>query len=535
MEEFEFKSIFSATATVIEPSEEDVQETLAAKKDLSGLLPEGIRPENDPDLLYIVADLAVAGMVNANDDCLLPEDAVEIYKNFEKKQCNIEHNRGDVCGYILRAFLTDRETGKVLAPDEALASGKPFNITTVAVIWKVVNKELCDFIVSASDPSSPDYKKLSLSFEMGFTSFSVVLSKDAVAIGAQIIKKDDESFGAVSKKLKIMGGTGKDGEYLVSRALAGKIIPLGQGIVGNPAAQVEGIQALLKAEEPEDKEENEEEEEKLEDDEIEDDELEEEMSEEDIQKFMIQMLLKYIDSAKINNKREENSVSPSIEFSKTMQISNIKQLEEKWNELVKSETALASVRTLLADEIAKESEKYLKEVEAEKQKVAEANAEKERVAKAHADLSKQLEDIKAELDALKSAQAAAEAEQKYNERMAFINSEFDLSDEERPLITEEIRDLDDEAFAKWQKKAKIFMKEKTKAFKVQKKKEMEESLCKAGVTVVVDEKTLDLKEIVASAKPIEPTLPNSVALSSKDLKEMVAKAFSKENMTKATK
>ena len=50
----------------------------------------------------------------------MPADAINTYKKFEKKQCNIKHNRDLVCGYIVKAYLTDIETKKVLTEEEAL-------------------------------------------------------------------------------------------------------------------------------------------------------------------------------------------------------------------------------------------------------------------------------------------------------------------------------------------------------------------------------------------------------------------------------
>ncbi len=86
--------------------------------------------------------------------------------------------------------------------------------------------------------------------------------------------------------------------------------------------------------------------------------------------------------------------------------------------------------------------------------------------------------------------------------MSLIDQTFDLDEDEMALITAEVRDLDDESFAKWMDKSKKLMKEKTKAFQSREKEKMEKKLCDAGVKVTLDDKTLDFVEILASAKQV---------------------------------
>ncbi len=142
----------------------------------------------------IVGNLAVPGLVNLNDDYLTPEDAVATYKKFEKKLCNIEHNRSNIVGFIVKSYLTNFDN-KPISDQEALESKQPFYITTIAAIWKCANRELCDFIVEASNPANPNYNKLSLSFEVGFYSYDIgVTSKDRNAINASFYNEDSENY-----------------------------------------------------------------------------------------------------------------------------------------------------------------------------------------------------------------------------------------------------------------------------------------------------------------------------------------------------
>lgn len=239
-----FTTRFTAQARVLQASDPKRHEARASLDLLRDLLPPDVNPENDVDLVYIGGNLAVSSVANANDDAISFEDALRVYKRFERKPCNVEHDRDQTTGYILIAGLTEFGTDRVITEDEARAAGKPFNIATIAVLWKVVNKDLCDYILSAATPGSPD-KELSLSFEVGFDDYNIVLlpkgTRD-LAKATKVIPAGSMSFGRFDPLLRVNRGKGvtKDGET-VARVLTGNIVPLGQGIVRVPAAAVKGI------------------------------------------------------------------------------------------------------------------------------------------------------------------------------------------------------------------------------------------------------------------------------------------------------
>lgn len=543
-----FKTTFGAKIEVIKPSEDQILETKASLSDLLPLLPHGINPEEDPDLLYVVGNLAVPGLVNLNDDYLTPEDAVATYKKFEKKLCDIEHNRDNIVGFIVKSYLTNFDN-QPITDQEALDSKQPFYITTIAALWKVANQELCEKIIEASNPANPLYNKLSLSFEVGFYSYDIgITSPDRNAINAKFFNENSEDYKKLDKVLRINGGCGVIGkeEDIVFRALKDGILPLGQGIVGVPAGQVKGLEILVKnsnnpeQEEKEDTEESGDESKENESESIKEiieetvEEIVEEvieekvLSKEEFLSYFQQLIQLLISKNNFFNKTTKNSVYSST----TNNMNKLQELETTWNEVKEkpAQEVFASVREILAEEISKASEEFVK-----KQKESEVLAESLAKAKADAEAAQketlaQLEVLKSELQVIKDAQIASAKETQFNEHMSLIDQTFDFDDEELGLITQEIRDLDQESFAKWFDKSKKLMEEKTKTYKSEKKQAMEKKACDAGLKLEVDEKTLDFKQIIASAKQVESNEPNIVGdVKSPSILELARKAFGQES------
>lgn len=142
----------------------------------------------------------------------------------------------------------------------------------------------------------------------------------------------------------------------------------------------------------------------------------------------------------------------------------------------------------IVDEIIKKSEELAAEREVEKTKLAVIERAKTDAEAASAALKTQLAEVQSTLTALQAAQAAFQAETKFNERMTALDDTFELSDEERGLLVDEVKTLDDETFAKWMGKNKMLMKEKTKEYKkAEKEKADAKKAKKAAKKDVVDD------------------------------------------------
>jgi hypothetical protein len=247
-------TILASDIRLIKPSDQDRHEARASLANLKYGLPYDIRPEDDPDILYVAGNLAVGNQVNRNRDAVDTLNTIKCFKKFEKKQCNIEHNRQNVVGYIIRAGLSEVGTNRIINEEEAIKSGNPFNIYTIAALWRVVNPELCDFIETHCDnPNSKDKEALSLSFEVGYDYYKILVmprGETDVSKAYKIISPEDSVFSTYDSSLIKNGGRGvlKDGE--LAQLLCGDILPLGQGIVSDPAAYVKGISPITKTPEP---------------------------------------------------------------------------------------------------------------------------------------------------------------------------------------------------------------------------------------------------------------------------------------------
>ncbi len=505
--DYKYKTIFaSSSVVVLKPDDNKIIECKASVQDLKNLLPYNIDPQKDNDLTYIVGNLAVAGVMNLNDDIMDCVTAVQVYKNFEKKQLNIEHNREQVVGFIVRSNLTELGSDKILDPDEALASGKPFYISIVAALWNVVNPDLCQYIVDQSIPGSEDFGKLSLSFEVGFNDYDiggVLPDSRCLCDGSLIVKNGSPAFAKYDSTLRVNGGMGKADDMLIGRIIGGNVTPFGAGVVRHPAAQVKGILSVDKIPTPENVP---------------------EVKSKEIESADSVSIPEAIIEAKVDNTLISKSILTDlfnklenfgVSCSSNKVINNIinktnmkpEVIQEAFAALKKAETpealklAVAGINPI-ADAILAENARYEQEAKDAKEATLKAQEEKKNADLAATQASEDLKALKLQLAEIKSRQDAAEAQAKFDNRIAAITEEYDLSDEERCIIVAQIKDLDDANFATWQASAKVMLKEKSKSVKKAKKAKMEEEMTKAGVKVKIDANTLEFSEILASVKEI---------------------------------
>lgn len=528
------KTILAAQLRAIEPTEDDLQEVKASLGLLQGLLPPGINPEEEPDLLFVVANVAVAGLVNLNDDGLDIPTALKVYKKFEKKFVDIEHDRSKIRGYILHAGLSEFGTDRVITEEEARSANQPFNISTVAVLWKKVDPNLCKYILEATNPVHPDYAKISLSFEMGFLSCYLItlpLGEKEIAKATKIIRREDPDFKRYLTSLRANKGTGfspDDDTQRLYRIMPEDVLPLGEGIVAVPAAQVKGIEVISESPEktiittaenvPVDSV-------------IEADETDEH--------DMASITAAKASFNEFYNKLLKNRVSANIpelnpiSLKKTMKHADLQKVKEQAAAATKIEdlqVAFANAAQL-AEILNTESERIVKDLETQKALNIELEKAKQEAVAARAQLATEVAEVKKQLGEIKAAQEATAAEEKFHARMATLDEVFDLEKEERALLVDEVRASTDEAFAKFVEKQKVLMKDKTKACKAAKKaadKTKADELCASliakGVKITAGD-SIDFAEILASATRTDATLPNEIDKGKPSLKEQYAEAF----------
>src|SRR5690348_2368292 len=100
MNKFKYKSIFASPISKVGNVELDRYLSVANLQNLKSLMPKEIDLQNNPDLIGICLNAAVANRVNKNGDCITNETATKLAKTFLWKFCDSSHNRNRLVGTI---------------------------------------------------------------------------------------------------------------------------------------------------------------------------------------------------------------------------------------------------------------------------------------------------------------------------------------------------------------------------------------------------------------------------------------------------
>lgn len=539
LDKYPYRAKFSAFARAVPNIEEQKHIALASLDNLAGVFTDEKLKETikgNPDLLFWASNLALLDTVNLNDDCLLKTTALKIYKKFQLKLLDIEHNREQVVGSIHSAGFSLYSSNKIISDFEAAVSDDLIQLVVGGYIWRIVCGPLCDFIEVSSYESSPSFGDVSTSFELAFDRYDIGVSNGKsrhIKDVKRIISESDREFKKYNSLLRINKGTGltEDGD-LVYRILNGDVLPIGAGVVSKPASGLKGMLAI-----PEYKLEDEEEK-VSEDEENEDGEDEKEglEIEDKASKVCAASLLntarselinliscanesfQYQDNIKIDNSSVTHYTTNLI----PMKVKSFDELVQNWTEIKKlesvasvitdlKESAEASARVQIEDAIAAKSVEFAKQLEEQKNLAAEVEKAKLEAEASAKELTASVEALKAELGSIKAAQLAQAAEDKFNARMEVLTSEFDLDDEDLSFLVKEVQAIDsDEVFATYMVKQKKLMagkKKKAANFPPFKK---EDEKCKVDASEVI----ASVKEVsgqnIPNTSPAEETLAQKV-------------------------
>lgn len=247
-EDFPYRTEFFSSASIINPEDCDEFFAKASLDSLKGLLPPDIDPASSPDIMYFAANGAIAGVCNSNGDAISVETALEILPFTKNKYINTDHKKDKVVGFVLNSGISKFGENVLISEDEAKTLDL-FNIACSGGVWRAVNKDLTKLLIESSDPSSVNYHRISLSWEIFFANYDI-------AVGSKIVKKarivsDPEEKKKYQKYLKKFGGSGQCEEGFVYRLVkntggkeAPNVIIGGYGFVLNPAAAVKGIKVI---------------------------------------------------------------------------------------------------------------------------------------------------------------------------------------------------------------------------------------------------------------------------------------------------
>ena len=547
MKDFPFKTCFAEL--IIKPmvsAEKDQCLALASLVEVSKFIPN-IDTSKNVDLLPVAFNACVINRVNKNTDVVDTTTALAMYKHFAFKPINVEHQRQKVIGMILTAGFSEFGTDRPLSEDQVKTMTGPFNITLGGVIWRTVAPELSNLIEESGDPTSQNYFSVSASWELGFTGYQIALleaGRKNLAEATRIIT-DASEIETVQNKLISLGGDGKFEDLFAYRMPTTDVVPLGIGFTEKPAAEVKGIASQTK--------------EKIGMD-IPPAVGKPPLPTPDLGVTPPQPLEKNevginqnpsIGTENLLDKKGENqnNISQShlsnvkTERIDTMKISSLQDISEASVKDVTPVAIASAVSEFISSELTKGSATWEKEKNALNDQIAQANTLATQAKTEFEKVQAQMQEVKATLEKLQAEKAEREQVELFNSRMAEVVASYDLDEEVRAALVEEIKAIaSSEDWAKWQSKAKVLLKgyaKKAPPFKKDddKKDDDKDDKAKAKKAKADDAGDDDAaaKAAVAAAldnadKP-DAGLPNGGASNKKSLKETYASAFAftKEN------
>ena len=383
------------------------------------LLPEDFDPEQNIDVLPVVFNLAKVNEFNKNGDGIDSKTALAAVKRFINKPINIEHKKDKIVGHMINASFSTREFDFKNNDIESYADKtEPYYINAAGLIYKQIYPKLADAIMEASDDNDESYQSISASWELAFKEYEVaygsnILEDSKVLTGSE--KEDKKQY------LKGLGGKGEDDNGKpVNRLIVGETYPLGAALTRNPAAAVKGIYS--------------------------DEPKEEKMESEKIS---------------LNSNKNVNADKFKFIFN-NMDKEQFDELMAKVGEsvasVVKQESEASTIGEIMRDALTDHSESWKSKVELEREAKAKAEADLSEVKEALDSTKEELETLKAEAEAKATADL-------FNDRMNFIDNDYDLNEQELELVTAEVKGLEstEEAFEAYKGKLQVIFAHKLKA------------------------------------------------------------------------
>jgi len=427
-----YTATFSATifaAKDIPEFAKHKQESLAALQDLAPAYWES----QNIDLLAVAFDGAVVNQFNANDDGISSATAIRMKDKFLHKPINIEHDRSKIIGHITQAAFTDRTTHDFIWDEDAARMGAPYNLSLGGFIYKMVNSDFYQELEDSMEHGSTNYHSISASWEVGFDTFGIALGSKETQY-AELITNPIE-VARYAPFLRCFGGDGStDNGQRVYRLIIGDVYPLGIGFVKNPAADVKGIYGAPTEAKCKD-------------------------SEKVAAKkgdFIANRERDISQSEKNNVKSHDLKISMDL----------LEQLKEALaNQDKVTQDVAASITKQVADKIKEANEEYRQNLEAKQKEVEEAAAAKLALEESVAEIKAKLEEAQKEIEAFKQHQAQEALATARDQRMEYIDSLYELDNEDRQVILADLKEIDvtsDEVFEVYAKKISTLLRHKNK-------------------------------------------------------------------------
>lgn len=558
MKKFKYTTSFSSVIRCTTDKEDNKFLAKASIEDLKQIIPSDALNDGKEDLLPIASNMFVANLANKNGDMVDTDVALNLMPSIPHKLIDVEHERSQIVGHMTNAAISKFDSNyavgigsEILKEEDVVNSLDPFNVAAAGYVYRVASPDLTEFIEDSNDPEHAQYLSISMSWEVGFNSFKLVVGSQTLA-DSEIID-DEKEIEKLESFLIGNGGRGKleDGRQihrLITKDEEGNYpIVLGVGLTLSPAAAVKGVVVSRYSE---------------------DKKKEVKSNMKSSEKF--NNLGEILDQTKAKQEQDSGQEPDIEENNKQKQEINLKNVSQEEDKTVKdnkmkkltldsiaelkkltdenvSQFTIANIKDLLEQEIEKVSKEWEGEVEKEKNKFAEAQKQIEKTEKGFAELKENLENTTKELEELKKAQVEIAAQNLFNERMTHLDSEYELNEEDRKVIVSQIKGLDDDQYENWFEGFSKLANEKLKT-NIAKKAEEQASKVEEAVKAVTasDDKTANedkkdkenkeenketkaSEDVLDKAKVSGNDLPNS-ASSEDDSKERLRKAFSKKKL-----
>jgi len=423
----------------------DSEISRASLEGLRGLIPAEVDLQKNPDLISIAFNGSVANLCNKNDDCVGTAESIILANTAFHKSLNLEHKSEKIVGHLITAGYSSFGDNKILTEDEVREMVEPFNVSFGAVVYRKIYPELGNLIMSSTDPKNKFYKKISSSFEVAFSDYHLAVGSKNLK-EAEIIS-DPKKIAELRKYLKKYGGSGEtpQGEKIYRKIIGANILTVGHGLVARPAGEVCGLIA---------------------------DDGKKQKSTATISLFAPkEKKCVIIDKTPNHNMDIEETIQEMA--------ASVKQLVAE----NKSEEAVASVRKTIESAIKEANKEFITERdkartdrEASEAKLTELYAQVEK-------MSDKMMKAERKMYEMEEQSRAAKTMIRYNERMAAMQDEYEMDEEDCAVVasklkTLEVKDEDeaDEVFAAFKGEMSKLWKHKNKTAKAAYQKELDEKI-----------------------------------------------------------
>ncbi len=504
LDKFKYKTTFSSQLKCVVDSNTDKYLAKASLEKLKKFIPE-IDLDKQFDFLPISSVGFHINRANLNGDTVDTKTALEIKDYFIKKYISLEHNRANGSfGLITNVTFTEFESDKELKEEEIKDKNFTFSAVIGGLIWKVLNPKLTEIIEESNDPDSPNYLIASISYELAFSDFNILKVKGSskdIEDGEIITNK--EEISKIESYLTSNGGSGKiDENTRIYRILAGEVIPLGVSIVQRPANNSPGIAINNNKN----------------------------ILEETVESNSNLDNLTEISQNQINTVIQNSNLTEKNKY-KLMIIKSIKELTD---ENLK-ECKASSVIELFENGIKDADEKWQAEKDSKDKSISELEIKQKQAAAEIEEYKTKVDALNKNVEEFKRQSLAKEMLEKFNTRMSYFDSEYELDDEDRGIIKDDIKEMNDEVFAAYSKKMAVFLKNKNKKNKKEdgkkhmKEDEMDEKMAKASVENKTEDTTKVIDGAIDNATKTTASLPNTNSNINEDWQSKYKDAFKFEN------